>query len=346
MAEAATITFYKVTKCGYYAGDREHDYKFGSLAGLMPQLAAWGRPLTLGQRKTFEPSEGEHDQHGTYLLDIVGRGDLWVVTLWNESPAVDGSVASVRDNSQLGQAEVVVTPLEEGTIPGYATYFMVIPSLSYVAGVRFDRLVYGHQAMRDYVQGFLDSRSPHVVTTRHEHNGEIEIEITGYRERPADEAEPLKPKFRTQLHVLPGPTDELIQNVHRIKRVARKTKLSLRTVDNTTLLQGLLQQVGLRDRAAPVQPVKIKYHVDTVLNEDELRTIINAWEAGHQRGGYEDVGFSYEGDMAKVHWLSHSVPRSELDLDVQRDNKEVVNAASLLDALERHRDQILRDVGA
>jgi len=344
MAEAVTITFYKVTKCGYYAGDRDSDFQFGTLAGLMPQLATWGRPLTLGQRKTFEPTAGVEDQHGTYLLDVVGRNDLWVLCLWNESATTNGNVASVRDDSQFGHAEVVLTKLAEGTIPGYATYFMVIPSLGYIAGVRFDRMVYGHQSMRDYLQGFLDSRSPHVVTSSVQHGREIEVEIVGYRNGPADPPAALRPKFRTHLHGLPGPRDELLRNVHRIKRIVRKTKLSLRTTDNTTLFQGMLQQLGLRDRAAPAQPVKIRYHVDTTLTADELRTIMDTWDTEHARGGYDDVGFAYQGDLASFHWLSHSVPRSELELDVTRDNAEVVNASSLLDALELHRAQILRDV--
>lgn len=344
MIEEATITFYRVFKCGYYENQGANGHRFGDLATVMQQLQAWAAPLTLGQRKTFDPVDEEFE--GTYLLDIQGAGDLWVLTMWNELLTADGAVAAIRDDSRLGAAEVVETEIEEGTIPGYASYFMVIPSRNYIAGVRFDRRAYGQLAFRHFVESFMSSRSPFAVTRTAQVAGELDIEVLGYSRRPTDPPSALTPLFRTGVHNLPGQLDDIRAHVTSIARVATKAKLDFRSQERMDFFKGLLTQVGLRERQNPVQPVKIRYHVDVNLSLDELNRIIDTWRENGNRGGASDIGFAYSGDLQKFHWLSKSICRTTVGLDVERANAEVVDAASLFGQLTTHMQHILRDAGA
>ena len=59
--------------------------------------------------------------------------------------------------------------------------------------------------------------------------------------------------------------------------------------------------------------------------------MIQDWKEGTERE-WDDYGFVFRGS-SDIHWLSHSLARVEQELDVERDNDEVVNSMSLLNAL-------------
>jgi len=67
--------------------------------------------------------------------------------------------------------------------------------------------------------------------------------------------------------------------------------------------------------------------------------MVQEWEENHE-SKWDDIGFKLSGDN-EIRWLSHSVAKSEYELDVERDNDEIVDAQSLLNALTQNRDIIL-----
>jgi hypothetical protein len=90
----------------------------------------------------------------------------------------------------------------------------------------------------------------------------------------------------------------------------------------------------------PVQnDVRVKYELDHTPDADELEAIIEDWIAEHD-ARWDDVGFQIEGEQSPF-WLSHSVAKTKFDLNIQRDNAEIINAESLLEALTENRAEIL-----
>lgn len=347
MEEEASITYYKVSKCGYYATERARTADYGGLAVTMQQLQAWAQNLRFSDTKTFEHTEGNAEHSGVYLLGVHGGDDMWLLGLWNESVVSDGQFASVRANSRPGAAELVFTEQEPGTIPGFATYFMVIPSHNLIAGVRFNRPLYGHAAMRAYLNGFLQTRSPHAVVERVMQGGELQVNIQGYRrnlENPQSLPEPAFPRFKSDPWHLPEKVDELVRNAHQVARVFRTAKLSMQVHDQASVFQQMLGLCGLRNKAAPTHPVKVRYHLDTTFTQEELRGVIQEWQASPANTRFDDLGFAYRGDLTTIHWLSGVVAKQSLVLNVERDNHEIINPASLLAALTRARAEILRTV--
>jgi len=86
--------------------------------------------------------------------------------------------------------------------------------------------------------------------------------------------------------------------------------------------------------------LNIKFEIPFKFSFDELRGIVDNWVEDHS-STYDDIGFRFMGDT-KIHWLSHSIARGPVNLNVDRVNPEVVSALSLLDSLVATRDDLLR----
>jgi hypothetical protein len=82
--------------------------------------------MMLDQTCTYEPSElSERIAYRTFCYDLTSEEDneSFLLTTWNELPSSQGKIASVNGSAPVGDAEVSLTGIPEGNIPGYATYF-------------------------------------------------------------------------------------------------------------------------------------------------------------------------------------------------------------------------------
>jgi hypothetical protein len=105
----------------------------------------------------------------------------------------------------------------------------------------------------------------------------------------------------------------------------------------------LLSNLGLENPQASQEEIKVKYEVEHNPTAAELRAMISAWEHEHETG-WDDIGFQFQGE-SEVHWLSHSFTKYEAELEVVRQNSEVVSAQSLLTELSSRRRTLLRKAG-
>lgn len=337
MIEHAKVTFYNVDACGYF----KHGAKapeFGSLTSTLQQLSAWSMGKQLVGTKTFQPEDGS-DLHPAYLLDIREGDRSWLVTTWNQTPANEAGVASVRGESSVGDAEVVMNKIDQGSIPGFATYFWFIPDRNCFASVRFQHLWTGQKSLQRYIESYLELFSPHVVINA----GNLdEHEVLGYTKVPNDKPVRgfISPRFRTSLVEKPGDLDLIRQRVDSIRRVIRKTTLELNMQQDLAIWQKFLEWTHMKAQGARKDKVRVQYELTSRITLPELTTIITEWEENHDRE-WDDYGFVLQGEASKPYWLSRSLARCQVDLDITRNNDEVVNPASLLKALTDKRDQLL-----
>ena len=89
----------------------------------------------------------------------------------------------------------------------------------------------------------------------------------------------------------------------------------------------------------PADFINMSYTVGVNLTKPEVLEIIKEWTDNDERQ-WDDFGFKLRGDP-KTHWLSHAIARNDFELDVTRENDEVVNTDSLLQALFSARSKIL-----
>lgn len=333
--ETAKITFYRILQAGYYLRGQSNP-EFGNVLEMLENLRSWSVVKTLIETKTYSPVDGS-DSLPVYLMDIAQGNHGWIVTMWNETPTVNGSNAAVIGGSSVGRAEVILNDVPDGGIAGFATYFWFVPDHNVFASIRFQHLITGQPAMQEYMESYLSLFSPNVVRTNP--GADTDVQISGYRRSPSSSVENVHPRFRTQLATKPGDYEFLKSEASRIRKVHRKTVLDLRRAQDLSFWQGALQKVGLRQVQELQDSVRIRYEINADLNREQVSEMIDSW-VGNHGSEWDDYGFQLRGESSP-RWLSRSIIRNEFDLDISRDNAEVVNSASLVTALDLRRQTIL-----
>ncbi|HDT4928564.1 TPA: hypothetical protein QHR04_002521, partial [Enterobacter kobei] len=77
----------------------------------------------------------------------------------------------------------------------------------------------------------------------------------------------------------------------------------------------------------------------------DVDSMMREWDdSEYMRSEWDDYGFTFKGNTAKVHWLSHSTLTASAELNVVWDNNEVVNGESLLSVLTAGKAVLLQQI--
>jgi len=345
MREEAKINFYRINKCGFYPWGEDLPLFGNNIGQVLKYLSDWVNQdgFCLEDTSTYQVKD-EDQTLRTFCCDLKHddvHGD-YLLTTWNETPTTDGQVPSIASNSTIGSATVHLNPLPEGDIPGYATYFWFLPSENIFATVRFFRTLNGHPNLMRYLDGYLRHFSPYVLREENP-NEDGDYTIIGYINPETKEAfDVLYPAFHSSPIRNPGEIDMIRENRTRITKIHRKASLKVDVKNETTLLQTLLRHVGIGEPPIQTQTANIDYALPFTPSGEELNDIIISWE-NTSGEGWNDVGFKIQGDDIK--WLSKSLAKVSQDLNVERDNDEIYNSESLLNALTEKRDDLISYIG-
>ncbi|WP_426577707.1 hypothetical protein ACP179_06490 [Xenorhabdus stockiae] len=343
-SEEVVFTFYDVRQCGYYKAG-EQTPTFGNLTELLTDIYEWAEGKTLRETSTFE---GDEKILPCYLLNAKKSDNDWILTIWNEIPSNGQKVPSISANSQFGEdPNVIMNSIEEGSIPGYATYFWFLTDKNVLATIRFRNRLTSQKSLQYYLYSFMKQSSSHVISKIVENeDGESCVVINGYKIDPLNENEVsvhYYPRFKTKLIKNPGEYEIIRQNVNRIRKIERIVELNLSTQEDLSLWQKMLVKMNLRPEQAEALTTKIRYVLSPVVSLIDINNMINDWEENRLENS--DYGFILEGDSNKTYWLSNSLARTEHSLEIERDNDELVNVDSLLNKLIGRRDIILNSAG-
>lgn len=342
MIENVKIQFYRIAKCGYYKYG-ENTPEFGEIGDILNQLYGWVsyNGKSLAETCTYELEDGE-DVYRTFCFDIKKNqqtGDFVLVT-WNETPTNDGRVVTVNGRQPVGDAEVNFTDFPEGSIPGYATYFWFVPERNVFAAIRFHHtLLVGKSNLERYLREYCAKFTSYAVVEENDDGAEI----AGYSNN-GDDIQHLRPDFKSFLYKKPGQVEALRNTIESVTKIIRKNRLSPQVALHRSVWQIMLEGLGINqeDRALTAD-VKIKYEIPFNPTAEQFDGMVEEWEENHE-SKWDDIGFKLSGD-SEIRWLSHSVAKSEYELDVERNNDEIVDAQSLLNALSDRRNVILGLVG-
>ena len=330
--ETVKISFYDVTKCGYFSYAKSKSDSFCTLGDVLKELYGWIHQtnMTLGQTLTFQPADDEEDLP-VYCYDIVKHinGDFLLVT-WNATPSINNQVSAVKGTGLVGSAEITTKNFDEDDIPGYATYFWFLPNEGSFATIRFNHLVNGQAGMCKYMLGYLQNLSSHVYKDENA-SGDFDT----YYKKDTNDNGHYYPSFSTARKRLPGQVELIKSNRANIVKVINSSKLEpMLSTDQMSFFQSALSLMGIKTPAVQREEIEIKNEMKMTPTKDELDSIILNWE-GFQTNGSFDVGFSFKGDSNQVHWLSRSIAKTEIEIifDRQDGNNEIATASSLLDAL-------------
>lgn len=338
------INLFDLTACGFYSRGYQLEHEFGTLNETLLDLQRWAANRKLRSTKTFTPKDGS-DLLPVYLFDIKSAEDgSWLVVTWNETQSFDGSVASADGDSPVGAANVELNEIQEGGIPGFPTYFYIIPDAQIIASVRPYHDSTGLPGLREYMKSYLEFFSKYVHLEEENNNGVTVLYPVGYSksEEYYFEADELSIKFETKETRNPGRLQYIRDNVEKVSKIIRKMTLDLNHKVKLRFFQKALQGIGIhRDQQTTDQKIKIKYEIQEKITLDELNDMIEEWENTQDRT-YDDYGLVLRGSDQQPFWFSSSKANGRFDLNVIEINDAKIDSTSLLTALTHHKDQILQ----
>lgn len=332
-SEHTNVTFYSILNCGYYRRGEDAPI-FGSLEETLGDLSEWSKGKSLQETKLGDLKQSD-TAGNVYLLDIQQRSGTWLIKTWNEVASTDGKVASVQAESQVGDAKVVMNTLAAGSIPGYASYFWIIPSEQMFASIRFQHPYTAQQPFRAYIQKFMEQHGRYVV---YGDSDEIdELNILGYRKDQADQPRHAFVRFTTMPLRNPGNREHILNNVEKISKVIKKETLNLAAKEDKSFWQSCLRKAVLSAPDMPPVEPRISYELPFKPTAEDVNNIFDGWEAEHDTK-WDDVGFKIYGDVC---WVSHTLARGEINLEVERESLETVSSESLLSALIKNKNKLM-----
>jgi hypothetical protein len=345
MAVDVGIWLFNLRQCGYYkslvprAGTPP---VLSSAAGAFNDLRRWSNGRRLTETSTYAVGEGD-ELPLSYLLacEPSANGD-YLIGVWNRVNGDSNRIASIGHNDIVGQARTEYTDVEEGRIPGYATYFWVMPAEGKVASVRVKHSMNGVRVLEHYVRNFLKYINPQHAVVRDD--GDDGLAVIGYREHPgAEKVHDLNAKFGLGSIKKTGDIEYILARRTEIRRVISKTTITTREQVDRAWWQNSLGRMGLgHGQAVLLNDVPIKLDLPLTFTEEELRATVDAW-GNHLEGtlsNWDDLGFVFAGESTP-HWLGKAHARKTFQLDIQWIDEEQVQPAALLQQLHLRRAEVL-----
>lgn len=106
--EEVKINFYSINKCGFYFRGNDNP-DFGGIDDVLSQLQKWSKGIDLSLTKISDPSASA-DQLPVYLFGLHNTTDSWVMATWNEVPATESGVPSIRRDSKVARPKFSSVP--------------------------------------------------------------------------------------------------------------------------------------------------------------------------------------------------------------------------------------------
>ncbi|CRZ19224.1 hypothetical protein QG071_08980 [Kingella kingae] len=342
--EKFKFNFYNINACGYYSRNR---LEFGCLQTILLDFKNWVKNKSLNETCTFSSDLERGEILPVYCFDIAfsnDKNDIVLIT-WNETETIGSGMASVNGLDPVGNPKVETTTVPTGHIPGYPTYFWFsIPHNSLVT-IRLDKSrLNGHQGLKLLLGGFLSKFSKYTVIDSSEDNKStnrdlVNVSILGYQENEEKELRTdISPRFWTSMKKIDGEIDLIKSNCNKISKIFRKDSLHTMEKKDKEFLQKLFENIGGK-ASTNIHETKIKYEISIEsLNEEELNNIIEKWNEDPEE--WSNVGFKIDG-MAEPKWLSHSIVKTDIEINVDKTDKGIVKAESLLDQIVHHKKYLI-----
>jgi hypothetical protein len=347
MIERASIRFYSVKHCGLYK-PHARNCTLGSFSQILDNIYNWAlAPGRLIQNTcTYEVNEDfDMEFLETYLVSAkkcATNGDM-LFSFWNRTHASGSSVYALDAAAQLDNVSEDVFHqgnLPESSIPGFATYFLFMPSKSVMATITFGNPRSGMSAFSYWLENFLKTESRYV-------HFDASDQFSGYRCANGTIYNDLEPRFIKSLYKNPSKRNMILANRENIRGIVRRINLDraqpseLDVFDRLRSLFGASGITELNDHE-----VSLKYELSYTPSATELDEIISAYDNSLNRTNWEDVGLLFPDNNSfganGTEWLSKSFAKTKIAIEVDWVlTGQLINGNVLLASIGFHRQDLL-----
>lgn len=347
MIEKASIRFHKVKHCGLFR-HKARTADIGSFSEIVNNFYNW---LNSGGRLiqntcTYEVNEDfDMEFLETYLVSMKHdptTGDYFLA-MWNKTHESGDSVYALDPNTiveNLNERALHKGDLPAQSIPGYATYYWLIPSKSTIATITFGTPRTGMKPFSHWLESFIKTESRFA---RYDENDQF----LGYASGDNLPNLNLEARFTRTLQKNPARRDLIIRNREHIRGIIRRINLNRSQAAHEGAIGKLLGLVGINTQSTLIpHEVPLSYELNYTPSKDELNGIITAYENSDGNGNWEDVGFKFPKDnnfgANEKEWLSKSYAKSKTGMDVEWVVPgQLLNLIKLRESINLRRDELI-----
>lgn len=310
------MQLYRLDKCGFYRWG-EQESEFGDVIDWYRDFFDWLEP----KRKPGVPCDhtsttGERDDvpEDIYCIGAVedGRGNFGV-SLWNKGWRTEDGVVYLSSGASLGNPRFRTSRLDPGDIPGWPSYFWVMPTENMVVSLMPDKAIASIRSFREYFFNFLRSESKYVADSYTEINPKTGKEETRFVYQNPGDAPPTHRVF-PRLNVSPevintGKIEEIKENWPKVRKFLLHTETVYLEQDNRSTAHKLLDSIllGKSSQRDPVpQKAQMQIEVDWhPQSREEVEEVIEEWFSESQKEGawagvkFENENIQHKFDIAK-----------------------------------------------
>ncbi len=328
--EEVAIRFYDIDRCGYYKYDGAGgSHELCTITEMLDDLIDWSDGLTLEESKTTNLFTTASERLNVYCLSVKkSANNHFLISTWNESHNKDGKIFSISKDEVVSDDPILNSiEVEDGTIPGYATYFWFIPEDNIFATIRFQHVENGHAGLKAYLHGFLTFFSKFTIS---EVNDEGENEIKGYGNEDTHHND-IHPYFKSKLLRCSGDNANILESFSDITKVIRRVSLMQSVEEDIEIYEKITNFLGLTDTQVMQDVVPIEFIINTHPTETEVEQILENYT--HDEQSWDDIGFKFK-KQTNIEWLSSKIPKKSLNVSIERYNTELINTQDLLTELD------------
>lgn len=332
----ARVKFFDIKKCGYYLRGSDTP-EFSSIIDVLQKLSDWasdGKELV--NTTTYQP-DPDNDLLNTYFSgwrQNETTGDSLLI-LWNEVANDNGVIYGLNPLEAPGNTSMLTTGFgNRPAIPGFPSYFWFVPEREVFATIKFVHSIQGKSNLDHYINGFMENKSPYRVIND-------EGTVCGYSLNGQETAN--SSRMYSKFYALGRKQEELeaelLTNLHKIRRIVKRESLRYTTQDDRDLIERVFS--GLLNNAPEFhQSRTITHELQFQPSEVQLRQILNNFSDLNSTSSIRNAGFIYN-DGRRVMLKGTSVSFAA-DINVNRENNEIVDPRELLRAITNQRGDLLR----
>jgi hypothetical protein len=322
--EEAKVKFFNIESCGYHEWGKANS-SFGSIDEIIDQLTSWGTDgRHIQNTKTYQPDYSK-DIFNTYFCECIKstNGSDVLLILWNEVKNDNGAIYGISPTNQPGQNSILTSGFSANkAIPGFPSYFWIIPSKSVVASITFDHSVQGKASLERYISGFMKHKSEYRVKNK---NGTI---VNYTHDGKEDKSAPKHyPRLKITSAKSKDVESDILDNQQKIRKFIRKEKIDYTIKDSRDLIEKALS------RLISNTPKYTKERISSIEipfepSPGQIKSIIKHYGSLSDTDPIQDVGFELLGGKRLM--LNGVFVTEELKLQISRPSNRYLPSSLLL----------------
>lgn len=321
MSKNASILFNKITHCGLFKPMAKRS-TLSSYDQLLDNMHKWvnSKDMQIINTCTYNPNSSNKEFLETYVAHLSKDNDTgdYFLVLWNRTHESGDSVYALDPTTKT--KKITTSSFKSGNlpanhIPGFATYFWIIPSKMSFATITFGTTRTGTPSLQHWINNFYKHES------RWAHYNDKD-KFIGYKNPNANEDlnTELEPRFKYIRFINPAKYKLITKNFTSIIGTKQKVVLNRKELLDEGCIKSLFNKAGVgTGYTSRDSSVHLTYDIDIIPTKEKIaELILQAEEKDHS---WEDIGFKFPKKnnfgADEVEWLGKSYAKTRFEVNAE-----------------------------